>query len=269
MKILDIVILTKEQVDKLPVNMLNPRKSYEGWWTCSQGEIAYDAFVVYCSDGTYKNFHRCSTSAKHTEEYVRPALIVDHCNIKSFKLDSYEWINIFDNYYLCNGFIGTASFNAALKYARNWLTSKGFELNKEYEIISGKIMPSKDPIVDKRDKRFLDFVDAVSSSQYLQIVHDDPKEFFKINFSEDRLKLKTRNPTRHLFDIIKTYNNGEQQFLLYVRMQTPDGDNIKLDTTFSTYEKFKGLMETFISLLRAIRTEPFISIAADELENCV
>ena len=73
------------------------------------------------------------------------ALYLDFAISNSFRLAGHNWINVFDNVYLCEDFIGKSIFNhrdegnkyegsVVQKYVLSWFRSQGLEFDNEIEL---------------------------------------------------------------------------------------------------------------------------------------
>ena len=134
-KILDCKLLSIEEANKVDESI---RRIDKYWWLRSCGnDIHYAAYVG--SDG------RINTYGVHVSHpsYVRPALYLESNIGKSFKLASHDWINVFDNVYLCENFIEYKMFDAEYvqyessyiqNYILSWFRSQGLEFNTNIEI---------------------------------------------------------------------------------------------------------------------------------------
>lgn len=139
MKILDCKLLSVEEANQVNTEL---RKAEDKWWLCSPGHFDYKAACVFSADG-------------YADEYgyyvdvplcVRPALYMESAISESFNLAGHNWINVFDNVYLCEDFIGESAFNhnssdgnnyegsAVQKYILSWFRSRGLEFNTEIEL---------------------------------------------------------------------------------------------------------------------------------------
>ena len=136
MKILDCKLLSVEEVRKVDKEF---RKAEYYWWLRSAGKVEDKAAFVYGEFG-----YEDDTGIFVKLEFgVRPTLYLESAISKSFKLAGHNWINVFDNVYLCEDFIGKSVFNnsddnnyegsVVQKYVLSWCKSKGIEFDIEIE----------------------------------------------------------------------------------------------------------------------------------------
>lgn len=104
-KILECKLLSVQEARKVSKSLRGAGASY-CWWLCSPGDAPNLATDVdfYGAIGTYGlPITNCIG--------VRPALWLESPVTKSFKLAGHRWINVFDNVYLCENFIGFEIFD--------------------------------------------------------------------------------------------------------------------------------------------------------------
>lgn len=135
MKILNCKLLSKEEARKVDNKL---RKAEYNWSLHSAGPFKEEAAFV---NGEYGYVYDYGYIIKF-ESGVRPALYLESNVGKSFKLAGHNWINVFDNVYLCEDLIGKSIFNnlsdgndyegsVIQKYVLSWCKSKNIEFNTE------------------------------------------------------------------------------------------------------------------------------------------
>lgn len=145
MKILDCKLLSVEEVNKVDDII---RKADGPWWLRSSSDFYpinkhHVACVIILAGSSCDIIYKHGYSVDEILS-VRPALYLESNAGKSFKLAGHNWINVFDNVYLCEDLIGKSIFNnlsdgndyegsVIQKYVLSWCKSKNIEFNTEID----------------------------------------------------------------------------------------------------------------------------------------
>ena len=120
MKILECKLLSFEEADKVDKEL---RKTDRSWWLRSPGASDDRAMFVYGASGFVSDIGYFVS-----EKFgVRPGLYLESYEGKSFELAGHNWINVFDNVYLCEDFVGISAFNNSPKESNDYEES---DINK-------------------------------------------------------------------------------------------------------------------------------------------
>lgn len=269
MKILDCKLLSIEEARRVDTEL---KKAENGWGLRSPGN--YGGFVAFVAgeDGyVYSN-----GSSVSLEFGVRPALYLESAISKSFKLASHNWINVFDNVYLCEDFIGKSVFNnnysdgnnyegsAVQKYVLSWFRSQGLEFNTEIE-------PDKD--TKSTDNKIIeDFIYKVDESNKLEVQteYNSIDEFFESSFQNDvkldTLVIYTVDTKIPIIKLEKSKIAEKTNYRFIVDITLENGDIFMIKSSITTQEQLNQKLEQTID---ALRNYPEFIKYIDDLENCL
>ncbi len=264
-KILDCKLLSIDKANKVNKNI---REHGRWWWLQSPADY-YPNRVAYVDHGG-----EICTVGIHVdcESGIRPVLHLESNAGKSFRLANLNWINVFDNVYLSEYFIGYDIFDKKSnqyegshiqKFIISWFKSQNLKFNTEIELDT-----LENDILNEYTTAIAKFIHKVNEldSLKVQTEYDSINEFFNSDFQDDikldTLVICTAYTKTPLIKLVKNKNCYE----FIVDITTEDKDNFSFKSFIETRDQlYQKINQTIEALKQYSKFHNYV-IA---LENCL